>query len=97
MSQALMSTRTWRHGDWKFSLTLEEGFWDALEEIADARRETVLTLVQQVDAEQPDDLASALRVYVMTQFAAAQGHGRDRGQDDSQGRANAAPARPRLH
>ncbi len=50
------------------SLTLEEPFWQALKEIAQARATTVSALVERIDAERTEagepNLSSAVRVWV---------------------------------
>lgn len=54
------------------SISLEPEFWTALEAIAAARRVSLPTLVAEVDRERlgkspPPGLASALRVFILTQ------------------------------
>jgi predicted DNA-binding ribbon-helix-helix protein len=55
------------------SVSLEQAFWDALREIADARRLSLAAIVAEVDRANPRgagvprgaNLSSALRVYVL--------------------------------
>jgi predicted DNA-binding ribbon-helix-helix protein len=47
-------------------VSLEAGFWDALEEIADYRNVVLSDLLAIIDADRHDtDLASAIRVFVL--------------------------------
>jgi predicted DNA-binding ribbon-helix-helix protein len=52
------------------SITLEAAFWDALGEIARARRSTIAALIAGIDDVRADDpagpnLSSAIRVFVL--------------------------------
>lgn len=47
------------------SITLEQAFWDSLKEIADSKRVSINTLIAGIDADHPDNLSSALRVYIL--------------------------------
>ena len=48
------------------SVSLEDGFWDALRHIAAERRETVPELVASISANrQSSNLSSAIRLYVL--------------------------------
>ncbi len=58
------------------SISLEPEFWTALEAIAAARRVSLPMLVAEVDRERlgkspPPGLASALRVFILTQASQA--------------------------
>lgn len=53
------------------SVTLEQAFWDALKEIAVARKSSVAALIAEIDRARGDDpgapnLSSAIRVFVLT-------------------------------
>jgi predicted DNA-binding ribbon-helix-helix protein len=49
------------------SVSLEEAFWNALREIADARHVTLSELVARIDSErQHDNLSSAIRLFVLS-------------------------------
>lgn len=50
------------------SITLESAFWDSLKEIADARGQSVNTLIAEVDKQQPENLSSALRVFILAHY-----------------------------
>jgi predicted DNA-binding ribbon-helix-helix protein len=51
------------------SITLEEPFWDALREAADAGAVSVQSLIGRIDAERGDqNLSSAIRVFVLNQL-----------------------------
>lgn len=50
-------------GSRKTSVSLEQPFWDALKEVADARKVTLNRLISAIDAQrQADNLTAALRV-----------------------------------
>jgi len=52
------------------SVSLEEPFWDALRDIAKARKTSINKLITEVDAGRAPDtgLSSALRVFVLEWF-----------------------------
>jgi len=53
----------------KTSVSLEDGFWNALKEIADGRRLTLSELVTIIDAgRQHANLSSAVRLFVLGVF-----------------------------
>ncbi len=55
----------------KTSVSLEQDFWEALREIASARKTKLTTLVQQIDEGRGDgNLSSAIRVYVFRHLRA---------------------------
>lgn len=54
------------HGH-RTSVSLESIFWDALRELAAARRRTVNQLVSEIDAGRGGNLSSAIRVFVLTE------------------------------
>ena len=47
------------------SITLEGAFWDSLKEIADSQNKSVNTLIAEIDKQQPENLSSALRVFIL--------------------------------
>lgn len=47
------------------SITLEAPFWDSLKEIAAAEHKSVNTLIADIDAASPENLSSALRIYIL--------------------------------
>ncbi|MCE9507652.1 MAG: ribbon-helix-helix domain-containing protein [Alphaproteobacteria bacterium] len=47
------------------SVTLEGAFWDSLREIADTRGQSVNALIAEIDSRQPENLSSALRVFIL--------------------------------
>lgn len=47
------------------SITLENAFWVSLREIADKRGQSVNALIAEIDKQQPDNLSSALRVFIL--------------------------------
>lgn len=47
------------------SISLEAAFWQALRDIAAARRVSVNTLVAAIDAQRHGNLSSAIRLYVL--------------------------------
>lgn len=52
------------------SVTLEEPFWNSLKEIAEARSQSVNTLIVEIDRRQSGNLSSALRVFVLGYYKA---------------------------
>lgn len=50
------------------SVSLEEEFWDALKEVAAARRQSVNALIEAIDAERAGNLSSAIRVFVLNAY-----------------------------
>lgn len=52
------------------SVTLEGAFWDSLKEIADARGQSVNALIAEIDSQQPENLSSALRVFILGYYKA---------------------------
>ena len=56
------------------SITLEDEFWSALHEIADARGKTLRGLIGEIDAKRGDNnLSSAVRLYVLRTYREASG------------------------
>ena len=50
------------------SVTLEGAFWDSLKEIADKRGQSINALIAEIDQQQPDNLSSAIRVFILRQY-----------------------------
>ena len=50
------------------SVSLEKPFWEALKDIAQARNISVTKIVTEIDKNNPDNLSSALRCYVLNYF-----------------------------
>lgn len=50
------------------SITLENEFWQSLKEIAAASGKTVNQIAAELDAQQPDNLSSALRVFILKHY-----------------------------
>jgi predicted DNA-binding ribbon-helix-helix protein len=56
-------------GGHKTSVSLEDGFWSALKEIAQERNETLSHLVATIDANrQGGNLSSAIRLFVLDRY-----------------------------
>lgn len=53
------------------SVTLEAAFWDSLRDIAAAQDKSISTLIAEVDAKQPGNLSSALRVFILGYYKKA--------------------------
>ena len=62
---ARLRKRSVRIGGHDTSVSLEGAFWDALGEIARARKTSLNALVAAVDRERRGNLSSALRLYVL--------------------------------
>ena len=50
------------------SISLEEPFWVALNDIAKIRQESVASLVQMIDKERVGGLSSAIRVFILAEL-----------------------------
>ena len=55
------------HGH-RTSISLEEPFWVALNDIAKARQQSVASLVQMIDKERVGGLSSAIRMFILTEL-----------------------------
>lgn len=55
------------------SVSLENAFWEALQEIARSRGMTMNGLVTEIDRDRTGNLSSALRVYVLRALQAGAG------------------------
>ena len=53
----------------KTSVSLEEPFWKAVKEIADAERSTIQTLINRIDTNRTQgNLSSAVRLFVLAHY-----------------------------
>lgn len=50
------------------SITLESVFWESLKEIATAQKKSINALIAEIDATQPENLSSALRIFILTYY-----------------------------
>ena len=50
------------------SITLEPEFWQSLKEIAEASASSLNHLIASIDAQDPENLSSALRVFVLDYY-----------------------------
>ena len=50
------------------SVSLEEPFWIALNDIAKARQQSVASLVQMIDKERVGGLSSAIRTFILAEL-----------------------------
>ena len=55
------------HGH-RTSISLEEPFWIALNDIAEARQQSVASLVQMIDKERAGGLSSAIRIFILAEL-----------------------------
>ena len=55
------------HGH-RTSISLEEPFWVALNDIAKARQQSVASLVQMIDNERVGGLSSAIRMFILAEL-----------------------------
>lgn len=53
------------------SLSLEEVFWDALKEVAGKRGLSLNALIEEIDQDRRGNLSSAVRVFLLNHFRAA--------------------------
>jgi len=49
----------------KTSISLEDGFWEELKDMAHARRSNLSKLVAQIDQTRTGNLSSAIRVFIL--------------------------------
>lgn len=54
-------------------ISIEEEFWDCLEEIADNRSTSLHRLLHEIADERDSDLASRIRVFVLSHYQAHRG------------------------
>ena len=50
------------------SITLESVFWESLKEIATVQKKSINALISEIDATQPENLSSALRIFILTYY-----------------------------
>jgi predicted DNA-binding ribbon-helix-helix protein len=50
------------------SITLEQAFWDSLKEIAEEKGVSINGLIAGIDSDHPDNLSSALRVFILEHY-----------------------------
>ena len=55
------------HGH-RTSISLEEPFWMALNDIAKARQQSLASLVQMIDKDRDGGLSSAIRVFILAEL-----------------------------
>ena len=55
------------HGH-RTSISLEEPFWAALNDVAKARQMSVASLVQMIDKERSGGLSSAIRIFILAEL-----------------------------
>ena len=55
------------HGH-RTSISLEEPFWIALNDIAKARKQSLASLVQMIDEERVGGLSSAIRMFILAEL-----------------------------
>lgn len=47
------------------SITLEQLFWESFKEIAATQGKSITTIIAELDAHQPENLSSAIRIYIL--------------------------------
>lgn len=47
------------------SITLEQVFWESFKEIAAAQGKSITSIIAELDANQPENLSSAIRIYIL--------------------------------
>ena len=55
------------HGH-RTSVSLEQPFWDMMQDIAASRRQSLASLVQKIDSKRDGGLSSALRLFVLAEL-----------------------------
>lgn len=71
--QARPRKRSVRIGGHDTSVSLEGAFWDALGEIARARKTSLNALIAAVDRERQGNLSSAIRLFVLESLSRRKG------------------------
>lgn len=56
------------------SITLEVAFWESLKEIAHVHNKSVNCLIAEIDTAQPENLSSALRVFILDYYKSQIAH-----------------------
>lgn len=71
MSEAVIKRSVMIAGH-RTSVSLEQPFWEALREIAEARGSSIAGLVAEIDAQRDDsNLSSAIRLFVLAHYRRA--------------------------
>jgi predicted DNA-binding ribbon-helix-helix protein len=52
------------------SISLEDGFWDALRDIAAEQKRSLQSLIREIDERRAATLSSAIRTYVLAHYRA---------------------------
>ncbi len=68
MTKRLSSKHSVTINGHRTSITLETLFWESLKEIATATDKSVTAIVAEIDAQQPENLSSALRVFILEYY-----------------------------
>lgn len=69
----LQTKRSIAVGSRKTSVSLEDGFWEGLRDIAKSRQTTLSSLVEAIKAEHPrNNLSSAIRLFVLEHYRGQQ-------------------------
>jgi len=56
------------------SITLEVAFWESLKEIALSKNKSVNCIIAEIDVGQPENLSSALRVFILDYYKHPEAH-----------------------
>lgn len=68
MKKRLSSKRSVSINGHSTSVTLEDAFWAALKEISEVRRLSMSAIIADIDRRQPENLSSAIRVFVLEHY-----------------------------
>jgi len=68
MPQRIVQKRSITVAGHRTSVTLETAFWESLKDIAAARQTSINALIAEVDTARPENLSSALRVFVLEYY-----------------------------
>ena len=68
MAKRLSQKRSITVAGHRTSITLEHEFWESLKDIARLRGVSVNALIAEIDADQPENLSSALRLFVLKHY-----------------------------
>jgi len=69
------------------TVRLEDTYWDELQRMASERRTSIAHIVSSIDAAQPSNLSSAIRVFILRSVRATVDRAHARGKRQNAGRS----------
>lgn len=68
MTDTLVRKRSITIAGHRTSISMEQPFWKALQEIATLRGQSMSTVITEIDAQSTGNLSSAIRLFVLAQY-----------------------------